>query len=225
MTEKLNIYQRLINAQTELKAPKGQYNSFGKYKYRSAEDILESVKPINAKHGLLLFIADKPIVVGDQNEWHYIEATVTLINVDNPNEVLTVTAQAREPLNKKGMDESQITGTASSYARKYALNGLYLIDDTKDADTDEYKQQQQPQTAKAKHSNQGKEITEPTQSADDAIKTGYAKIKSLSSEFDTNEKINTWIKDKGKYEDLRKVNKAEILAWLGKLFQQINQKG
>ena len=225
MAEKLNIYQRLINAQTELKAPKGQYNSFGKYKYRSAEDILESVKPINAKHGLLLFIADKPIVVGDQNEWHYIEATVTLINVENPNEVLTVTAQAREPMNKKGMDESQITGTASSYARKYALNGLYLIDDTKDADTDEYKQQQQPNTSKAKHSNQGKEITEPTQSADDAIKTGYAKIKSLSGEFDTNEKINAWIKDKGKYEDLRKVNKAEILAWLGKLFQQINQKG
>ena len=225
MTEKLNVYQRLINAQTELKAPKGQYNSFGKYKYRSAEDILESVKPINAKHGLLLFIADKPIVVGDQNEWHYIEATVTLINVDNPNEVLTVTAQAREPLNKKGMDESQITGTASSYARKYALNGLYLIDDTKDADTDEYKQQQQPQTAKAKHANQGKAITEPTQSVDDSIKAGYAKIKSLNSEFNTNEKINTWIKDKGKYEDLRKVNKAEILAWLGKLFYQINQKG
>ena len=225
MTEKLNIYQRLINAQTELKAPKGQYNSFGKYKYRSAEDILEAVKPINAKHGLLLFITDKPIVVGDQNEWHYIEAKVTLVNVDNAHEFVTVTAQAREPLNKKGMDESQITGTASSYARKYALNGLYLIDDTKDADTDEYKQQQQSQTAKAKHSNQGKEITEPTQSADDAIKTGYAKIKSLSGEFDTNEKINAWIKDKGKYEDLRKVNKAEILEWLGKLFQQINQKG
>ena len=225
MTEKLNIYQRLINAQTELKAPKGQYNSFGKYKYRSAEDILEAVKPINAKHGLLLFITDKPIVVGNQNEWHYIEATVTLINVDNTNEVVTVTAQAREPLNKKGMDESQITGTASSYARKYALNGLYLIDDTKDADTDEYKQQQQPQTAKAKHSNQGKEITEPQESVDDAIKRGYAKIKSLSGEFDTNEKINAWVKEKGKYEDLRKVNKAEILAWLGKLFQQINQKG
>jgi len=227
MTEKLNIYQRLINAQTELKAPKGQYNSFGKYKYRSAEDILEAVKPINAKHGLLLFITDKPIVVGNQNEWHYIEATVTLVNVDNANEVLTVTAQAREPLNKKGMDESQITGTASSYARKYALNGLYLIDDTKDADTDEYKQQQQqqPQTAKAKHSNQGKEITEPTQSVDDSIKAGYAKIKSLSSEFNTNEKINTWIKEKGKYEDLRKVNKPEILAWLGKLFYKINQKG
>lgn len=225
MTEKLNIYQRLINAQTELKAPKGQYNSFGKYKYRSAEDILEAVKPINAKHGLLLFITDKPIVVGDQNEWHYIEATVTLVNVDNANEVVTVTAQAREPLNKKGMDESQITGTASSYARKYALNGLYLIDDTKDADTDEYKQQQQPQTAKAEHANKGQEIVEPQESVDDAIKKGYATIKGMSKEFNTNEKINTWIKEKGKYEDLRQVNKAEILAWLGKLFQQINQKG
>ena len=133
--EKLNLTQRLLNAQSELKAPKGQYNNFGKYKYRSAEDILEAVKPINAKHGVLLTITDEPVLVGD---WHYIKATAT---ITDGTESTVVTAYARESLNKKGMDDSQITGTASSYARKYALNGLYLIDDTKDADTDEYRNQ------------------------------------------------------------------------------------
>ena len=133
--EKLNLTQRLLNAQSEFKAPKGQYNNFGKYKYRSAEDILEAVKPINAKHGVLLTITDEPVLVGD---WHYIKATAT---ITDGNESIVVTAYARESLNKKGMDDSQITGTASSYARKYALNGLYLIDDTKDADTDEYRNQ------------------------------------------------------------------------------------
>lgn len=136
--EKLNLTQKLLNAQAELKAPKGQYNSFGKYKYRSAEDILEAVKPINAKHGVLLTITDEPVLIGD---WHYIKATATVTDgIDN----LTVTAYARESETKKGQDLSQITGTASSYARKYALNGLYLIDDTKDADTDEYTKQAQP---------------------------------------------------------------------------------
>ena len=133
--EKINLTQRLLNAQSELKAPKGQYNNFGKYKYRSAEDILEAVKPINAKHGVLLTITDEPVLVGD---WHYIKATAT---ITDGTESIVVTAYARESLNKKGMDDSQITGTASSYARKYALNGLYLIDDTKDADTDEYRNQ------------------------------------------------------------------------------------
>ena len=127
--------QKLLNAQSELKAPKGQYNNFGKYKYRSAEDILEAVKPINAKHGVLLTITDEPVLVGD---WHYIKATAT---ITDGSDSIVVTAYARESLNKKGMDDSQITGTASSYARKYALNGLYLIDDTKDADTDEYRNQ------------------------------------------------------------------------------------
>ena len=133
--EKLNLTQKLLNAQAELKAPKGQYNSFGKYKYRSAEDILEAVKPINVRNGILLTITDEPILIG---EWHYIKASATVTDgVDN----LTVTAYARESETKKGQDLSQITGTASSYARKYALNGLYLIDDTKDADTDEYRNQ------------------------------------------------------------------------------------
>ena len=123
---------KLLAIQRELKAPKGNYNSFGKYRYRSCEDILEAVKPILEKYDVVLFLSDRPVV---QNDWHYIQATATFIDGDNKIEV---TAYARESEEKKGMDSSQITGTASSYARKYALNGLFLIDDTKDADTDEY---------------------------------------------------------------------------------------
>ena len=134
MTEN-KIHEKLITVQKNLVAPKSNYNNFGKYKYRSAEDILEAVKPLNAENGLLLTISDEPLLIGD---WHYIKATAS---ITDGNESVTVTAYARESLNKKGMDDSQITGTASSYARKYALNGLYLIDDTKDADTDEYRNQ------------------------------------------------------------------------------------
>lgn len=134
--KKLTFNERLLNAQAELKAPKGNFNSFGKYKYRSAEDILEAVKPVNKKYGLTLTLSDKPVLIGDR---YYIEATAS---ISDGGENITVTAYAREALNRKGQDESQITGTASSYARKYALNGLYLIDDTKDADTDEHRQQQ-----------------------------------------------------------------------------------
>lgn len=128
--------KELINIQSELKAPKGQYNSFGKYKYRSAEDILEAVKPLLKKYECALTLTDEVVMVGDR---YYIKATARL-NKDNETE--SVSAYAREDFDKKGMDGAQITGTASSYARKYALNGLFCIDDTKDADTDEYKNQQ-----------------------------------------------------------------------------------
>jgi len=134
----LNFYQRVNKLQSELVAPKSNYNSFGKYKYRSAEDILEAVKPLNNKHDVLLKLSDEPILIGD---WHYVKATALLIDINDPQNKLESTAFARESENKKGQDTSQITGTASSYARKYALNGLYLIDDTKDADTDEYQEQ------------------------------------------------------------------------------------
>ncbi|GGP17271.1 ERF family protein [Oceanobacillus neutriphilus] len=129
------LVQKLIHVQKELKAPKGQFNEFGNYNYRSAEDILEAVKPFNAEKGLLLTLTDEPLLVG---EWHYIKAAASITDGKDTH---TVTAYARESESKKGMDHSQITGTASSYARKYALNGLYLIDDTKDADTDEYQNQ------------------------------------------------------------------------------------
>ena len=130
----MNICEQLIKVQNELKAPKNQRNNFGGYNYRSCEDILEAVKPILKENGLTLFITDDIVNVGDR---YYIVAIATLIDIET-GEKITTQANARESEEKKGMDQSQITGTASSYARKYCLNGLFLIDDTKDADTDEY---------------------------------------------------------------------------------------
>lgn len=120
--------KKLVAVQAALKAPKGQFNKFGGYKYRSCEDILEAVKPLLLEQGLQLTITDEPVEVGGRI---YIKATAT---VTDGSETAAVSGYAREAETKKGMDESQITGTASSYARKYALNGLFLIDDTKDAD-------------------------------------------------------------------------------------------
>lgn len=140
-----DFLKRVGMAQAELKAPKNQYNSFGKYNYRSCEDILEAAKPINKKHGLVLLLTDKPVCIGQR---YYIEATARLYDIES-EQFIEATASAREADTKKGMDDSQVTGTASSYARKYALNGLYNIDDTKDADTDAYKKQTTPTTAAA----------------------------------------------------------------------------
>lgn len=134
----MSVFEKLLNIQNELKAPKGQYNSFGKYKYRSCEDILEAVKPLCLKNKVTLVLSDKILNIGER---YYIEATAKIIDIEDGNCVWN-TALARESLEKKGMDDSQITGTASSYARKYALNGLFNIDDTKDADTDEFKIQE-----------------------------------------------------------------------------------
>lgn len=120
------LFEALSKIQKEMKAPKGQFNAFGKYKYRSCEDILEAVKPF--LNGTVLYISDEMVLIGDR---YYLKATATLRNGD---EAVSVTAYAREEIEKKGMDSSQITGAASSYARKYALNGLFLIDDTKDSD-------------------------------------------------------------------------------------------
>lgn len=127
--------KKLIQIQQELKAPKDRKNSYGGYNYRSAEDILTAVKPLLDKYECTMTLSDDIVQVGNRI---YVKATVT---IDDGNESRTVTAYAREAETRKGMDDSQITGTASSYARKYALNGLLLIDDTKDADTDEYRKQ------------------------------------------------------------------------------------
>ena len=114
--------------QTELKAPKGQYNSFGKYKYRSCEDILEGLKPLLKEHGASVIISDEMVLIGDR---YYIKATAKLMDQDGE---ISTNGYAREEESKKGQDASQTTGSASSYARKYALNGLFAIDDTKDSD-------------------------------------------------------------------------------------------
>ena len=129
--------QKVLAVQAALKAPKSQYNSFGKYNYRSAEDILEAAKPLLAKQGLLLTLADSIETVGNR---FYVKVGACLTDGEN---VISASAYAREDETEKGKTGSQITGTASSYARKYALNGLFLIDDTKDPDTNAYKQEQQ----------------------------------------------------------------------------------
>lgn len=143
--------ERLLAIQNELKAPKGQYNSFGKYKYRSAEDILEAVKPLAEQHSVLIYCSDDIVMVGNRI---YVKATATAEDVTGRCSAITVTAFAREPDDKKGMDTSQITGTASSYARKYALNGLLCIDDAKDADTDAYQTAGNAPTAKQQQPRQ-----------------------------------------------------------------------
>lgn len=147
----MTIYEKLKIIQTKLKAPKGQYNSFGKYHYRSLEDITEAIKPLLDETGATLTISDEIIQIGDR---YYVKATATLYDIGS-NENISVTAFARESETKKGMDESQITGATSSYARKYALNGLFAIDDTKDTDTEEYQ-------STAKKEDKKQENTKPT---------------------------------------------------------------
>jgi len=156
------MVKNLIDIQSKLKAPKGQYNSFGKYRYRSCEDILEAVKPLLRDAGCTLTITDDIITV--QNRI-YVKATATIKDAEGNTE--SVTAFAREPEGKKGMDESQVTGTASSYARKYALNGLFLIDDTKDADTDENRNEREGRAAQqSKQQSRQKPQQEPRQEPD-----------------------------------------------------------
>lgn len=125
------IYKKLLNIQTELKAPKSQYNSFGKYSYRSCEDILEALKPLLKEYDAVVTISDEVVNIGDR---FYIKAVVSFIDLET-GEVLKNTAFAREEENKKGCDASQVSGATSSYARKYALNGLFGIDDNKDSDS------------------------------------------------------------------------------------------
>ncbi len=130
----MKIETKLLAIQSTLKAPKGQRNNFGNYNYRSAEDILEAVKPLCAEQGCVLTVNDEILLIGDR---FYIKATATLRDCES-DEAISNSAFAREEKEKKGMDASQVTGACSSYARKYALNGLFCIDDTKDADTDHY---------------------------------------------------------------------------------------
>ena len=127
----MGIHEKLMKIQSELKAPKGQYNSFGKYHYRSCEDILEGVKPLLVANKATLRITDEVVMIGDR---YYIKATAIIGDTES-GEGISVSAFAREDETKKGMDLAQVTGSVSSYARKYALNGLFCIDDTKDSDS------------------------------------------------------------------------------------------
>ena len=142
----MNVYEKLANVQSALKAPKGQYNSFGKYKYRSCEDIVESVKPLLKQNGLLLTLNDELVLIGDR---FYVKATASVWDTADGSRIM-VTAYAREEETKKGMDGSQVTGASSSYARKYALNGILAIDDTKDSDSTNTGDHQEQSKAQSK---------------------------------------------------------------------------
>ena len=146
-----DFYKKLIKVQATLNAPKSQFNAFGKYHYRSCEDIMGALKPLLAAEGLFQHVSDEIVMIGDR---HYVKATVTVtdgeLSVSN-------SALAREDRDKKGMDGAQVTGASSSYARKYALNGMWNIDDSKDADTNEFRDQQARQAK-----NEIKQQSKPT---------------------------------------------------------------
>lgn len=149
-----DFYKKLIKVQATLNAPKSQFNSFGKYHYRNCEDIMGALKPLLAAEGLFQHVSDEIVMIGDR---HYVRATVTVtdgeLSVSN-------SALAREDRDKKGMDGAQVTGASSSYARKYALNGMWNIDDSKDADTNEFRDQQARQAK-----NEVKQQAKPSLSA------------------------------------------------------------
>ena len=131
MDEEQDIYTKLFEIQKELKAPKEQYSDFGGYYYRNVEDILTAVKPLLQSHRCILLLSDKVEQISDR---YYVIAVATLIDIDHPSERITTESRAREAESRAKFDVAQLTGTASSYARKYALNGLFALDDTKDPD-------------------------------------------------------------------------------------------
>ncbi len=191
----MNIYEKLLKIQTELKAPKSQYNSFGKYHYRSCEDILEGLKPLLKEVKATLIIDDDMVQVGDR---YYIKATVTLIDIES-NESIYAEAYAREDEKKTGMDLSQLTGSTSSYARKYALNGLFAIDDTKDADSTNTHGKDETTTGSKTDNKKAKPLS------DAQIKRLYAIAKSVNIDEQTviaqvKTKFNKEVKDLTKAE-------------------------
>lgn len=172
----MSIYEKLQIIQTELKAPKNQYNSFGKYKYRSCEDIQEGAKPLFAKTKTALTLEDEIIMIGER---YYVKATATLHDVESGEKILNI-SYAREEESKKGMDGSQVTGASSSYARKYALNGLFCIDDTKDSDSTNTGGNESKKADVKPNNNYA-------QAAEQDIanqKIGQAKINTIKSELD-----------------------------------------
>ena len=193
----MGIHEKMMHIQTTLKAPKNLYNSFRNYKYRNAEGILEAVKPLLAENKMSMYITDDVQAVGDRV---YVKATVKVWDTET-GEWVETSALAREALNKKGMDDSQITGTASSYARKYALNGIFLLDDTKDADTDE---NQKERTARANKQEQEKNKEKLEQ-----MKISLVKQKTLldlceDEQFDINKILKSY-----KHESIKDITEGQ----------------
>lgn len=218
--EEATFYQRLSKAQMELKVPKGQNNDYGNYKYRSAEDIEEAVKPVNEANGLHLYLSDEVVEIGGKN---YVKATATITDICDIANVHTVTAFAREAETKKGMDDSQITGAASSYARKYALNGMYLIDDTKDADTNEYRDQHEKGKKKAKGDKE-QEFYQNKKEFETRLKKVASKVGKSYEQLEkyviykSNEKMNK------KYTNINSQNIGMAVGYVKVLENQANKK-
>jgi hypothetical protein len=190
--DKTVLTESLNKIQTELKAPKGQKNSFGNYNYRSCEDILEAVKPLLKETNTVLLITDELVQVGDR---YYIKATAGLCLGDDS---IKVTAYARECENKKGMDESQITGSTSSYARKYALNGLFCIDDTKDAD------------ATNKHEDKPRETKKPKATKESTTSLKDMCVELGKKKFSDADEFKLWRVDNGLAEKLSEASELEL---------------
>lgn len=197
------IYEKLSAIQSEVKAVKGQYNSFGKYKYRSCEDILEAVKPLLRKHKASITLTDKLVLIGDR---YYVMATAELWDTEKEDSHVSVTAYAREAIAKKGMDESQVTGSCSSYARKYALAGLLLLDDNKDADTMDNRTSDLPFPEA-----EGK-VTKVTE---DDIKKIHQLMRVYPKE--TRETSLKLMLAKYKVDDMKDLNKADYVALLNEV--------
>lgn len=170
-----SLNDKLIVIQSELKATKDKYNKFGGYAYRSAEGILEAVKPLLRKYDVSLVIDDDILLIGNR---FYIKATATLRSGD---ETVSSSAFAREEETKKGMDGAQVTGSASSYARKYALNGLFCIDDNKDADTEEYRNQQNATAPQARQQPQAQAVD------NDTLQLALSEVRAAQSKDSLNE--------------------------------------
>lgn len=209
------IYEKLLAVQNELKAPKDKRNDYGGFNYRSCEGILEAVKPLLQEQGLMLTIKDEVVNIGDR---YYVRATVLLDDIDDisSNGEIAITALAREEEAKKGMDASQITGTASSYARKYALNGLFLIDDTKDADTDEFHRTTQENGQKTNVATQPNQP--PAKKIALTQKIVDEKLKFILEQTDTKTVKNIWFNLSKMYE----INKDTALG--GILFKATENK-
>lgn len=187
--------KRIIEIQQKLKAPKNQYNSFGGYKYRSCEDILEGVKPLLAEFKLCLILKDDIVNVNDR---YYVKATATIYD-DEGKEIVSSSSMAREELNKKGMDSSQITGATSSYARKYALNGLFAIDDAKDADATNTHNKTEKKAKEIDKMNNDLDIFEGLKSCSDIV--------NLQKYFKANYKN---VIDKNKFIKIKDIKKKEL---------------
>lgn len=197
----MTIREKLQKIQTELKAPKGQFNKFGGYAYRSCEDILEGLKPLLALYEAIITLSDEIVQIGDR---YYVKATATIGDIE-PDGIVQVCAYARETIDRKGMDESQITGATSSYARKYALNGLFAIDDNKDADT-------QPPKETPAVSDFKKELAKSAEEIDKQKIVGL--IRQLDPSVKTADQYSKYVKEKTG-DDLKAENYQTIIDKLG----------